>query len=58
MYLLQTIGKQSIQFEKAPCILSTASVVGKKEGEGPLGSKFDMVCEDDKFGEEIGRAHV
>ncbi len=48
---MQTIGTQSIQFEHAPYILSSASVVGKKEGEGPLGEKFDMICADDKFGE-------
>lgn len=45
------IGKQSLCFEKAPHILAAASIVGKKEGEGPLGNKFDMVCEDPMFGE-------
>lgn len=45
------VGKQSLQFEKAPYILSSASIVGKKEGEGPLGNFFDVVGEDDKFGQ-------
>ena len=27
------VGKQSIQFQKAPYIVSAASVVGKKEGD-------------------------
>lgn len=45
------VGKQSLCFEKAPHILAAASIVGKKEGEGPLGNKFDMVCEDPMFGE-------
>lgn len=45
------IGKQSLQFERAPYILSSASIVGKKEGEGPLGNCFDVVGEDDKFGQ-------
>lgn len=45
-------GSQSIQFEKAPYLISSGSIVGKKEGEGPLGKKFDMVGEDDLFGEE------
>lgn len=49
---LQTVGKQSICFEHPPYILSSASVVGKKEGEGPLGAKFDMICDDDKFGSD------
>lgn len=45
------VGKQSLQFEKAPYILSSANIVGKKEGEGPLGNYFDVVGEDDKFGQ-------
>ncbi len=45
------IGRQSLQFEKAPYIVSSASIVGKKEGEGPLGNCFDVVGEDDKFGQ-------
>lgn len=32
-------------------IESTASIAGKKEGEGPLGNLFDMVCQDPLFGE-------
>lgn len=47
-----TTGKQSIQFREAPHIISAASIVGKKEGEGPLGKKFDLVCEDPGFGED------
>lgn len=45
------MGKQSLQFAEAPYIISSASIVGKKEGEGPLGSCFDVVGEDDKFGQ-------
>ena len=29
-----------------------SAVAGKKEGEGPLGESFDMVCSSDKFGED------
>lgn len=43
----QTRGKQSIQFSHAVHILSGASIVGKKEGEGPLGKYFDVVGEED-----------
>lgn len=46
------IGKATMQFEKPPCIIGAASVVGKKEGEGPLGACFDQVEEDDLFGME------
>lgn len=45
------VGKQSIRFERAPHIVSAASIVGKKEGEGPLGSKFDAVEEDPMAGQ-------
>ena len=46
------IGKQSLQFDEAPYIIASASIVGKKESEGPLGNYFDVVGEDDKFGQE------
>ena len=44
-------GKQSIAFEVSPYLEESASVVGKKEGERPLGGMFDMVAEEDLFGE-------
>lgn len=44
-------GIQSVAFEQSPYLISSASVVGKKEGEGPLGKMFDMVEEEDLFGE-------
>lgn len=43
-------GIQSIQFEEPPVILSSACVAGKKEGEGPLGKKIDVVEQDEMFG--------
>jgi stage V sporulation protein AD len=45
------VGNGSLCFSKAPFIISTASVVGSKEGEGPLGDYFDVIGSDDKFGE-------
>ena len=45
------VGKQSLRFAEAPYIISSASIVGKKESEGPLGKCFDVVGEDDKFGQ-------
>lgn len=45
-------GKQSIRFEQAPRILEAASVVGEKEGQGPLGSGFDEMEKDPMFGAE------
>lgn len=46
----QKVGTGSLCFAEAPFILESASVVGTKEGEGPLGSCFDVIGEDDKFG--------
>ena len=46
----QKIGKASMKPEFPVYILSSASVVGPKEGEGPLGELFDLVGEDDLFG--------
>lgn len=45
-------GKSSITFEHPPVILSMASIAGKKEGEGPLGSFIDVVEQDAMFGAE------
>ncbi len=44
-------GLQSIAFRESPYLVSSASVAGKKEGEGPLGKMFDMVEQEDLFGE-------
>ena len=42
----QAVGRQSIGFTRPPAILGGASVVGSKEGDGPLGHLFDRVNED------------
>lgn len=46
----EMLGKQSIRFEKAPYIIEGASIVGDKEGEGPLGKMFDEICKDPMLG--------
>ena len=43
-------GIQSIEFEKPPYIVNYASIVGKKEGDGPLGSFFDVIEKDPMLG--------
>ena len=48
----RTKGAQSIVFAEAPYIMSSASVVGKKENEGPLGELFDIFDATNLFGEE------
>lgn len=52
MMINQMIGKQSIEFQKAPYIISSASAVGPKEGEGPIGEWFDLVAPAADFGED------
>ena len=46
------IGEQTVVFKNPPVIISTASVVGRKEGEGPLKDYFDIIVDDDKNGRE------
>ncbi len=46
----QKVGKASIRPEHPVSILQSASVVGTKEGQGPLGLLFDKVGRDDMFG--------
>ena len=48
-------GKTEYLFETPPYIVSSASIVGKKEGEGPLGACFDLIGEDDKLGRTPGK---
>ena len=46
----QKLGKASVKPEEPVYILNSASVVGTKEGQGPLGLLFDKVGEEDMFG--------
>ncbi|MGE5654082.1 MAG: stage V sporulation protein AD [Bacillota bacterium] len=46
------IGKQTIRLQNSPSILATATVVGPKEGQGPLGEQFDLVEKDMLLGEK------
>ncbi len=49
---MKHIGNQTIQLDTPPTILETASIVGPKEGEGPLASYFDQCLEDEFWGEK------
>ena len=46
------LGKASLSYEEPVYIQGYASVVGKKEGEGPLADLFDEIVEDPMFGGE------
>lgn len=45
-------GKQTIVFQNPPHIKGRMSVVGAKEGKGPVGKYFHRVISDDKMGEK------
>ena len=46
------LGGQSYALAAPPSIAGYASVVGKKEGEGPLAATFDRICRDTTLGEK------
>ena len=46
------IGRQTVRFSHPPAVLSFGSVAGEKESSGPLGHRFDLVCQDDTFGQK------
>ena len=46
------IGNRTMKMENSPTIISTASIVGPKEGKGPLKDKFDVILQDDLYGEK------
>ena len=39
-------GQYTVMLSSRPTVLGYAAVVGKKEGEGPLGRGFDAVFDD------------
>lgn len=45
------LGRQTAALQDPPSVVGSASVVGKKEGEGPLAATFDHISQDDSFGE-------
>lgn len=45
-------GKQSFMFAQSPVITHWASVAGKKEADGPLGSTFDVTGADPYWGQK------
>lgn len=46
------VGKQTVETPSKPRIIATASIVGPKEGEGPLKDYFDIILEDDLNGKD------
>lgn len=50
--MLKRLGKQTIALGSKPKIISTSSIVGPKEGAGPLSVYFDKILGDDKNGKD------
>lgn len=46
------MGAQTVALTCPPAVAGYASVVGKKEGNGPLAASFDHIEQDDSFGEK------
>ena len=46
------VGKQTIKLENPPKIISTYSIVGPKEGDGPLKDYFHEILNDDTLGKD------
>lgn len=49
---MKRVGRQTVKLQNPPSIVSTAAIVGPKEGKGPLGNCFDDVIEDELWGEK------
>ncbi|MEN6313566.1 MAG: stage V sporulation protein AD [Clostridiaceae bacterium] len=50
--LEKKLGRQTVKLQKPPSIIATASIVGPKEGKGPLATYFDQVIDDELWGEK------
>ena len=50
--MAKKVGRNTILMENNPMILSFASVVSKKEGDGPLSKYFDIINEDPLFDQD------
>lgn len=49
---MKRLGKKTVRLESEPHIVQTSSIVGKKEGDGPLAKYFDFILEDEYWGEK------
>ena len=49
---MKKIGNRTVKLEESTGIISSAAVVGPKEGEGPLSNDFDRIFDDSILGQE------
>lgn len=52
MQSLKKLGKQTYRMTNSVKVIGHGCVGGKKEGEGPLGAKFDFITDDGYYGEK------
>lgn len=50
--MAERISRNTFIMDKPPSVHSYAAIVGKKEGDGPLGNHFDAVYQDTYFGQD------
>ena len=46
------LGKQTLKFSSMPRIIGSGAIVGEKEGKGPMAKWFDIILDDDTYGEK------
>lgn len=46
------LGKQTLLFSNRPRIIGAAAIVGEKEGKGPMAKWFDVILDEDTYGEK------
>ena len=51
-------GTYTVVFDEPISVRASAAVGSKKESEGPIGHAFDVINEDDYFGEKTGEKAV
>lgn len=49
---IKRIGSRTVKLENPPVVISSYSIVGPKEGQGPLKDYFDLILEEDLWGTE------
>ena len=50
--MAKRLGGQTLAITDAVRVMASASVAGKREGEGPLKARFDLVSQDSYFGQD------
>ncbi|MGI6485740.1 MAG: stage V sporulation protein AD [Tepidanaerobacteraceae bacterium] len=49
---VKKLGLQTVRFNNPPSIIGASSIVGPKEGKGPLANYYDLILNDNLYGEK------